>query len=93
MARVRITLNHGDIAAFLNSAAVTGILEEKAAGYVAQANAMVAGSGHHRISDADPFASDTVHNASRVVVFVRTNSVDGAVAEASDRTLSKVCPA
>jgi hypothetical protein len=87
VATIRFELDHGAIGAFLNSAAVTAVLEARGRAMAAAANGMAA--GHHRVSSAEPFTTDTVHNASRVVVFVRTNSADGARLEARDRILSK----
>jgi hypothetical protein len=83
---VRIKLNRSEIAAFLNSGAVTGHLESIAEGIAARGNGMVAERTNPE--GLDPYTTAVDHHASRAVVVVYAQTYDGLHAEAAHRTLS-----
>jgi hypothetical protein len=83
---VRIKLNRSDIAAFLNSAAVTGHLETIAGAIESRANSMV--PARTNPEGLEPYTTAVDHHASRAVVVVYAQTYDGLHAEAAHRTLS-----
>lgn len=84
-ANVRVQINRAGFNAIRNSDEVTGLLEDLGAQIAATANSF---SRYYDEPD-EPFDTDTVHNQSRAVVFVRTNNFDGVLAEAHDRALTR----
>jgi hypothetical protein len=85
MPSVRIEIHVAAFNAFRNSPEVVAALESIAHGIQARAESAV----QHRTQPDDPFRVTTVHNATRAVTFVSTNSIDGELAEATHRALSR----
>jgi len=86
MASVRLEIHVDAFNAYRNSDTVTAALEEIAHAIAARANAQVTVREH---PEQEPFAVHTVHNATRAVTFVGTAGIDGELAEATHRALSR----
>lgn len=85
MPSVRLELHVAAFNEYRNSPEVVAALEDIAHSIEGRASGQVT---HHSQSDA-PFRVETVHNATRAVSFVSTNSFDGELAEATHRALSR----
>jgi hypothetical protein len=85
MPSVRIEVHVAAFNEYRNSESVVAALEDIAHGIQGRAESAVT----HRTRPDEPFRVETIHNATRAVTFVSTNTFDGELAEAAHRALSR----
>lgn len=83
---VRLVINVRGFNALRNGDEVVGLMESLASSIKARADLEIV---HKSYPDQEAFVVATVHNPTRAVTFVRTQSEDGKVAEAANRTLTR----
>lgn len=89
MASIRIEIHPEAFNEYRNGPSVVGAMEEIANGIAERANGMVV--FREDLTEA-PYKVSTVHNSSRAVTFVSTNTIDGIASEAVNRTLTRAIP-